>query len=116
MNLYQNFNGTIDELLSHVLNTDPQQLQDELNGTTNVILTDQEAIDCLKEDYHVDDETANEILKDLKLEETFTILNKLERLGLVEFSSYDEDGKPDKVKLTEYGKKIVQSYKTKDNE
>lgn len=108
MSLYKNFQGSIDDLIAHTSSPEAQKQIDDIQNDVNTILTDEEALDCIKEEYHCGDELAREIMMEIKLEEANRILGELAEKGLVEVLTYDENGKPESYRLTELGKQCRQ--------
>lgn len=103
---FSNFKGTIDELLDHCSQIDPDIVENK-----DTPLTDNEAIDIIKEEAHCDDEEATEILQELKRHQMQEIFENLQEAGLIEVSHYDEDGDVVYI-LTEKGKIVYKETRS----
>ena len=95
---FKNFTGTVDELLNHCSQVDPNIVNNE-----DVMLSTEEALDTIKEEFHCDDERAKILLDEFKLVEAKEFIEKLRDEGIVEIKKYNEDGEP-LWGLTEAGK------------
>lgn len=105
------FNGTVDELLSHMDTVDADQVERVIvDGTDDVILSDAESIALIKSESGVSDEEAQVILNEVKRAEIDDAIARLVKLGLLELASYDSDGQP-QFGLTEIGKQYASAQK-----
>lgn len=102
---FKNFTGSIDELLDHCSQIDPNVVNNE-----DIMLSTEEALDTIKEEFHCNDEEAKVILDEIKLAEAKEIIEKLRDDGIVEVKSYGPDGEP-LWGLTEKGKEEAQRIK-----
>ena len=75
---FKNFKGSVDELLDHCSKIDPNVVENE-----DYILSTEEAIDVIKEEYGCNDEEAKVILDEIKLAEAREIIQKLHDEGIV---------------------------------
>lgn len=105
---FKNFKGSIDELLDHCSKIDPNVVDDE-----DYILSNEEAIDVIKEEYGCSDADAKKILENIKLSEAREIIQKLQDEGIVELKEY-RDGEPI-WGLTEKGKEEALRIKKQHN-
>lgn len=103
---FKNFKGSVDELLDHCSKIDPNVVDNE-----DYILSTEEAIDVIKEEFHCNDEEAKEILDNIKLAEAREIIQKLQEEGIVEIKEY-RDGEPI-WGLTEKGQEEAKLIKAK---
>jgi hypothetical protein len=105
----QPFSGTTDQLLNHLDNNfDVDEAEAIANGTSDLILDDDSAINMIKSEMDVDEETAKDILEDIKLEEIKRVMERLVSDGLVEVVSNSNIENP-KYRLTENGKLLVKN-------
>jgi hypothetical protein len=110
----KNFNGSIDDLLKHC-GDNADLVNNVIEGKTDIILNDTDAIALIKSELHdidgkyVSDESAKEILELIKLEQAKQVINELVSRGLLESKGYNTDGE-EVFGLTvlgeEYNKKI----------
>ena len=101
---FKNFKGSVDELLDHCSKIDPNVVENE-----DYILSTEEAIDVIKEEYGCNDEEAKVILDEIKLAEAREIIQKLHDEGIVEVKEY-RAGEP-LWGLTEKGKEEAKRIK-----
>ena len=115
-NIFKPFKGTVDDLLNHVNeNIDPQDVENiVVNETDDVLLTDEEGIQLVKEELNCDDEEAKRIYNEIKREEVTHVINKLTNEGIIEITKYEtaNDGNMEPLYgLTEKGKQYVEQIK-----
>jgi len=109
------FSGTLDELLNHVGNLNADKIDAEVaQGDVDVMLADEEAIQIIMKEAQCDCEEAVRLLQIVKEEELKDVLKGLIADGLVEAVTYDENGDPDVMKLTEVGNKFAEKLKKVD--
>lgn len=107
------FRGTVDQLLANMELVDDDQVERVvLEENEDYILSDEEAISMIMAESDVPRDEAVDILNEIKSEEMKRVLTKLVSEGIVEVSSYDEDGEP-LYGLTENGKALATSFGAK---
>ncbi|NBR07292.1 MAG: hypothetical protein EBT92_16220 [Planctomycetes bacterium] len=107
------FTGTIDQLLANMDKVDVDQVERVVvDQTEDAILSNSDAIAMIMAEANVSHEEAVDILNDIKCEEVKRVLDGLMNEGLVEVTSYDEDGQP-LYNLTENGKVLAKGFSDK---
>jgi hypothetical protein len=86
------FKGTVEGLLNHVL-TAPQSAIDKV-GDENERLDREEAIAFAMDDLKITREEAERIVTEIQLEEFHRIAKGCVERGLLEITSYDDEGQP----------------------
>jgi hypothetical protein len=107
------FRGTVDELLANMDNVDADQVERVVvNQSEEVIMSDSDATAMIMSEANVSREEAVDILNEIKCEEVKRVLDGLMKEGIVEVSSYDQDGQP-LYSLTNNGKVLAQGFSDK---
>jgi hypothetical protein len=106
------FSGTIDELLNHVSDFDPNEVEQLVDGKIDVPLSDEEATALIMEELKVNRNDAAKILVEMKEEVVTETITKLMNENIVEVASYDENGQP-LYTLTKLGEEYAQRIKVK---
>lgn len=113
--LFNNFQGTVDELLNHVANVStPEQMKrvERVIEDKNDILNPSEAVAFIMEEFHVSHEEAKKIHHEIMMEEVSNAMKKLCDEGLLYIHHYDENGQPSYL-TTELGKSKLGSWDKK---
>lgn len=96
------FKGSIDDLLLHAENIDPDVSETQMSQ-----LEYESCLDYIQESENIDRESAKIIYKEIHLAEVSRIIDQLVAEGYCEIVSYNKSGEP-LYGLTERGKKMLE--------
>jgi hypothetical protein len=95
-----NFNGSIDDLLSHCSNLDVDKVEEQVQSEER-----EECIKVIMRELECNEFEAEVIYNEISLAETKKVVDDMVKDGILYISGYNEDGEP-LFQLTELGKAL----------
>ena len=95
-----NFNGSIDDLLSHCSNLDVDKVEEQVQSEER-----EECIKVIMRELECNEFEAEVIYNEISLAETKKVVDGMVKDGLLYISGYNEEGEP-LFQLTELGKAL----------